>query len=638
MQGDAKRRLAAIMFADMAGFTGLSEADEPLAMRLLKEQRALISKEVQACAGKEIKTVGDGMIVEFGSAVEAARCAVAIQDALAARNQNAPLNERFQMRIGLHVGDVLPDGQDLLGSGVNLASRIQGVAGEGEICVSEDLARQIRGKLSVELESIGFPPLKNVQERVEVFRIGKAADQPTATANSLVVLPFANMSTDPENEYFSDGLTEDIITQVSRIQELRVISRTSAMQYKNASKSVRVIGRELGVSALLEGSVRKHGSRVRITAQLIDANTDDHIWAETYDRDLVDIFAVQTEVAGKVAAALKVAITQSERDLLGRQPTQNLEAYELYLQGRFHSGKRTLESLQKGIESFEKALKLDPAYAEAFSGIADSYTILAIFEWMRPSEAFPKAREAAEAAVKLKPDLAEAYASLGLVLFQYEWDWAAAEEASKRAVSLNPNYATGHHFYADFLKAMGRFDEALQQINEAKALDPLSLAIGSGVGHVLYLSRQYDQAIEAYRRIVALDPKYLQARLWFGRPYLQKGMYEEAIAELESAVELSGGSTMSMAVLAHAYASAGKLEPANQLLDQLMARSKESYVPSYWIGLVYVGMSDQERALEWLERAFEERSSWLAFANVEPRFDALRHNPNFLTLLKKIGF
>lgn len=629
------------MFTDMVGYSALTERDESLALRLLDEHRRIVRPLFSACGGREIKNMADGFLVEFGSAVDAVRCAVRIQEEMSGRNAKA--EHPVLLRIGIHVGDVAIHGDDVLGSGVNIASRIERLSEAGGICLSEDVARQVRNKLPIELASIGRPPLKNISEPVEVYKVVlETASGPVRGVHerrqSLAVLPFVNMSADPENEYFSDGLTEDVLTQISKVKALKVISRTSVMQYKNTSKNLRTIGRELGVSNLLEGSVRKIGNRVRITAQLIDAERDEHLWAENYDHELQDIFAVQSEVADKIATALKAAITPDERAQIDRPPTKSIEAYEHYLKGRYLWNKRTREGLMKGIAAFEEALRLDPGYSRAYAGIADCYIQLGIFEFLPPAEAFPKAREAARKALDLDPDLADARAAIGLIHFQYDWDWEAAERALSTAAKQNPNYATAHHYFADYLKGMGRFDEAYEQIRLAKELDPLSLAIASGVGHVLYLSRKYDEAIVAYRAVLELDPSFVQARLWFGRPFLQKGMYEEAIAELRQADELSGGSTISTSVLAHAYASAGRREEALKLLDVLLRRREKQYVACYFIGLVYVGLGDSDKAFEWLNKAREERSAWLAWVMVEPRFDSLRSDPRWGRLLKDIGF
>ena len=453
----------------------------------------------------------------------------------------------------------------------------------------------------------------------------------------LVVLPLVNISPDPGDDYFADGLTEELISALSNVGGLSVIARTSAMKYKGATKSVAEIGRELDIKTLLEGSVRKAGNKVRITVQLIDARSEEHLWAQAYDRDLQDIFAIQSDIAQRVARSLRVQIVRREKKAIEQRATGVVEAYTLYLKGRHDWNTRSREGLDLAIGHFERALEKDAAYALAYSGLADAYASQAVFEFAPPKEAFPKARAAAERALQIDDRLAEAHTSLGLVRFQYEWDWSGAEAEFRRAIDLAPGYPSAHQFYADFLKAMGRFDEAIAQMSSAKQLDPLSMSINTGLGHVLYLSRQYDRAIEQYRKSLELDPGFVPAHLWFGRPYLQKGMFREAIAELQEAVRLSSGSTISLAVLGHAYAAAGNHAEAERILKTLMERAETQYLPSYWIALIYTGLADKERAFEWLERAHQERSSWLVWIGVEPRFDGLRSDPRFARLLDQMG-
>src|SRR6266567_939827 len=418
----------------------------------------------------------------------------------------------------------------------------------------------------------------------------------------VAVLPLANMSSDARDEIFSDGMTEELISALSKIAGLRVIARTSVMRYKNSKKSIGEISKELNVSAILEGSVRRAGKKIRITVQLADPKTEEQLWTEKYDRDLEDIFAVQSEIAQKVAGELEIQINKSEKLNLDKKATDSKEAYTLYLEGRHFLNTRTEDGLKRAIELFERALAKDPQYALAYTGVADSYAVLALLEFLPPKEAFPKARTAAEKALEIDNRLAEAHTSLGAVRFQYDWDWENAEKEFKRAIELSPSYAPAHQFYADFLKSQGRFDEALAEMSHAEALDPLSLAINTGVGHVLYLSRQYDRAI----------------------------------AELIHAVDLSGGSTISLAMLGHAYAAAGNKKEAEKLSEKLMERSKHQYVPSYWIAMLRIGFGDKDESFTWLERAFQERSSWLAWAGVEPRFDALRSDPRFASLMAKM--
>ncbi len=461
--------------------------------------------------------------------------------------------------------------------------------------------------------------------------------QTTVEKYRIAVLPLSNISADPANEYFAEGMTEELISTLSKIAAFRVIARTSVMKYKNTTKSAAEIGRELGVVTFLEGSVRKSGSRLRVSVQLVDVLSQERRWQREYDREISDVFAIQTDIAKKIADSLRVRIQKQERNAIEREATAVPEAYNLYLNGRYYWNQRTREGLKKAIEFFERALQKDPRYALAHTGLSDAYAQLAWFEFLAPKEAFPKARANAEEALAIDEKSAEAHTSLGLVMFQYERDWTRAESEFKRALALNPNYPPAHQFYADYLKALGRFDEALEQMRQAQELDPLSLAINTGIGHVLYLSRQYDRAIEQYGKTLRMDPNFVQARLWFGRPYLQKGMFKEAIEELKQAAELSSGSTISLAVLGHAYASAGHRDEALKILDQLLERSKQQYLPSYWIALVYIGLGDEDKAFEWLERAYQDRSSWLVWMKVEPRFDTLRPDPRFASLLERMG-
>ncbi|MDA4128509.1 MAG: tetratricopeptide repeat protein [Thaumarchaeota archaeon] len=452
----------------------------------------------------------------------------------------------------------------------------------------------------------------------------------------VAVLPLKNISPDPKDEYFTDGMTEELISTLSKITNLRVIARTSVMKYKGETKSVAEIGAELGVGTVLEGSVRKAGSKLRITVQLIDPKSEEHLWSQQYDRELEDVFLIQSDIAKRIASALKIQIIQHERLEIEKKATKDLDAYTEYLNGRYQWNKRTEEGLIKAIDHFKRALEKDPAYALAYTGLADSYAMLALNESVPPEQVFPRAKAAAQKALQLDDKLAEAHTSLGLINFQYDRDWSGAESQFRRALEINTNYPPAHQFYADFLKAMGRLPEAIAQMKRAKELDPLSLSINNGMGHVLYLSRQYDEAIEQYRHAVEMDPNFVQGHLWFGRPYLQKGMYNEAIAEVLQAVKLSKESTISLAVLGHAYASAGNIKEAEEILEKLKERAKRQYVPSYWIALIYTGLGTKDEAFTWLERAFQERSSWLAWIKVEPRFDTLRSDPRFVSLLKRM--
>jgi class 3 adenylate cyclase/TolB-like protein/Tfp pilus assembly protein PilF len=452
----------------------------------------------------------------------------------------------------------------------------------------------------------------------------------------LAVLPLANFSPGSRDDYFVDGLTEELISTLSKISRLSVIARTSAMHYKGTEKTVAQVASELAVQSVVEGSVRKSGRTVRISVRLIDAASQEDVWSGNYDRELRDTFATQREIARRIGRALKIRLVRRDEQELHRGFVPTANAYDLYLQGRFQWNLRSEAGLRRAVELFRRASERDRTFALAYCGIADSWAQLGWLEYLAPTEAFPKAREAAETALAIDDHLAEAHASLGFVRFLYERDWGAAEGALRRAIALNPGYPVGHQFYADYLKAMGRFDEALVEMRTALELDPKSMAVNTGLGHVLYLARDFDGAIDQYRRALEIDPEFGPAHLWFGRPYLEKGMYPEAIAEIRQAVSASGGSTISIAVLAHAYAASGRGPEARKLLGELLERSRSQYLPSYWIALVYTGLGEIAPAVAWLERAYEERSSWLVWIKVEPRFDPLRSDPRFVSLLRRM--
>jgi len=646
VQIESERRLAAIMFTDMVGYAALTHRDEALAMEVLEEQRRVVRHALSRHKGREVDAIGDGFFVEFNSALDAVKCAAEIQTLLKETNTNRPEEKRIWIRIGIHLGDVIRTGKQVAGDAVNIASRIEPLAPSGGICVTSQVYYSVLNKFEGLFESMGIPELKNVPMPIEVYRIagfGKAVGGliPTRTTlpkERIAVLPLTNIGPDQSDEYFADGLTEELISSVSRTKGLRVIARTSVMRCKGSRMSIAEIGRELNVGSVLEGSIRKAGNKIRVSVQFVDTSSEEPKWSQEYDSEIKDVLEIQSDIARKVTEALQEHVFGIVERGEKRKATSKPKAYISYLRGRQAWNERTEASLKRAIKFFEDALKIDKDYANAYTGLADSYAMLAFLEFMATHEAYPKAREAAEKALSLDPQLAEAHTSLGLIKFQYDWDWEGAEKELKEAISINPSYAPAHHFFADYLKAMGRFDEALVEIEKAQELDPLSLAISTGVGHVLYLSGQYDEAIEQYQKAVDLDPNFVITHVWFGRPYLEKGMYKEAIAELETAVRLSGESTLALAMLGHGLASAGRSDEAMEILEKLKERSKSQYVPSYWIAVIYNGFKDKEQLLNWMKKAYEERSSWLVWTNVEPRFAWLRKDSDVVELLKAMKF
>lgn len=628
------------MLTDMVGFSTLTQRDERQALRMLREQDRLVLPIIRKYQGRKVKSLGDGYLVEFGSALGAVKCAIQVQDSVHTHNIREG-EDGFELRIGIHLGDVVHRDQDVFGDAVNIASRIQPLADPGGICVSRQVYDQVANKLDVRFVSSGIPELKNITTPIEVYKIEVPSARPLhvpphKAEPRVAVLPLSNVSGRPRDEYFVDGMTEELIQTLSKIAGLKVIGRASVMRYKSSLPTPADVARELGVNAVVEGGVRKAGNRVRVTVRLLDAASSITRWAQDYDREFRDIFALQADISHRIADSLEVEILGPERKVLERPATASPAAHTLYLKGRFQLNLRTEDSLRQCLDSFGQALAEDPRFALAHAGIADAYSTLAWLEFVRPRSAFPRARKAALRALTFDPALAEAHTSLGFVRFLYDRAWVEAEREFRQSIALNPNYPTAHQFYSDLLKAMGRLDEALAEVHRALELDPVSLGINTALGHVLYLSRRYDDAIEQYQRALRLNPNFAQAHLWFGRPYLEKGMFDRAIEEVQTAVRLTNASTMSLAVLGHAYASAGRSKDARSIISTLAKRGKGQYVPSYWIALIYVGLDDQDRAFDWLGRAEKERSAWLAWAKVEPRFDRLRSDPRFARLLRRL--
>lgn len=474
-------------------------------------------------------------------------------------------------------------------------------------------------------------------------KIDAGFNQTAGTAAALVkaiaVLPFENISPDKENEYFSDGLTEEIIANLSKIRTLKVISRTSAMRYKGSNKPLSQIALELRVQYVLEGSVRQQGNDLRITAQLIEATQDVHLWAEKYRGTMEDVFEIQEKVAGEIAKALEVQLTPNEQQGLKKRQTEDTEAYQLYLKGRYFWNKRNEEGLKKGIEYFEQAIEKDPEYALAYSGLADSYTVLAAFTLIAPKEALPKIRTAALNALKMDEILAEAHISLAWSKCWHDRDWSAAEREFKWGIEHKPNYATGHHWYALFLTAMGRYEEALAAIKQALELDPFSLIINTNTGFwVQYFAREYNRAINQLQKTLDMDANFAMAHYGLALTYNEAGRYAEAIFESQKALQLTSGRQDMKAVLGYSYARAGNREEAEKILEELKRVRAHQYVSSYSIALIHLALGDGMQALEELEKAFEEQAIYMIWIKIDPRLDLLRTEPRFVALLQKMGF
>ena len=471
------------------------------------------------------------------------------------------------------------------------------------------------------------------------YRIGRAAKPRITTSfRSIAVLPLENLSGDPSQEYFADGITDALITQLAKLHGLRVISRTSIMQYKTVRRSLPDIARDLSVDAVVEGSVSRSGNRVRVTAQLVDARVDRHIWAEEYDRDLRDVLSLQSEIAHDIAEQVRANISSEEPLLMARVGTIEPAAYESYLRGRSFWNQRTSAGLKQAIAHFQHAIELDPGYAEAYSGLADTYTALGYTSYWAPRDSFPKAKELANRALQIDSSLAEARASLAYVKLYYDWDWKGGEEEFQKAIAVNPNYATAHHWYSVLLTARGHHEEASIEIHRAHDLDPLSVPVNTDIGFELYYARRYDEAITQLRSVLQASPKFPLAHLWLGRAYEQKGMYPEAITEFEQAGTALKDWPVIIAAAGHAYGRWGHKSEATVALHRMNELTKEEYVTPYGVALIFAGLNDKEQAMKWLQNAYEDRSHWLVWLNLDPRFDNVRSDPRFQELLQRMKF
>jgi adenylate cyclase len=638
-----QRRLAAIMFTDMVGYTALGQRDESLSLALVEEQRKLMRPVFSRHNGREIKTMGDAFLVEFASALNAVRCAYDIQRATMELNSSVAPDRRFSVRIGIHVGDVIDSGDDVLGDAVNVASRIEPLAEDGGVCLSRQVYDHVQNKFERPLTSLGLKTLKNVANPVEVYKVvmpweDVAPGSGPGNARRIAVMPFANMSADPSDEYFADGMTEELISTMSKVEQFEVISRTSVMQFKKNPKPIREISRELDAGTVIEGSVRKSGSKVRVTVQMIDAARDRHTWTESYDRELEDIFSIQSEISNAVADELKVRIVPSQRARLEKEPTTNAEAFNLYLKGRFFFEKRTKEGLEKAIQYFDEATKRDPDYARAYAGLADCYMIQENWGYISPAEAHLKRRDYARKALELDRLLPEAHVALATSLSSGEWDWAGAEREFKRAIELNPNYATAHHWYGNgLLGPSGRHAEAIAELKEAMRLDPLSQIISSNLGDQLLSAGRYGEAEEQYRKVLETAPDFAYARARLGLALLKEARYAEAISEITEAMRLSDRSGNMTPDLIYAFRIAGRRDDAEHLLDELEKRSTKEYVSSVALAMANGAAGRNERAIGLLQKAAAERSNQLRMNIGEPHFDEVHSDPRFQTLLTALG-
>jgi len=631
------------MYTDIEGYTALTQADEYVAMKLLDAHRELLRPVFAKYLGREVKTIGDAFLLEFDSALQATECAAEVQRVLRAYNEAAP--KKVPVRIGIHAGDVVHRDGDVYGDAVNIASRIVQLAAGGEICISEQVYDQVHNKVPYRLLKLGPQALKNVAFRTDVYKL----ELPSQTSrmnevwkqdsNRVAVLPLVNMTSDPNDEYFADGMTEEMISTLSNISGLTVISRTSTMQYKGAKKNLVDIGRELGVGTLLEGSVRKSGNRVRITIQALDAREDKHLWAQSYDRELQDIFAVQSDVATNVADALKVKLLDRESAQIKKKPTENTEAYMLYLKGRQHWNKRSKDAVHRAIQYFQLALDADPGFSLAYVGLADSWSVLQTWGFAPTSEVAPKMKHAVLKALKIDSTSAEAHATYALELALFEWKWEEAELEFKRAIELNPNYGTAHHWYSfSVLRLTRRLDEELKEAHKALELDPLAPVMSMNLGQTFYIREEYDKAIEYFEKALAIDPNFLMAHLQAASCYFESARYQKGVELIETYLpRISTEPPRTNLGLALAYGMAGRTAEARRLISEVEQVPEKEKIPPMEFAEAYSAVGETDKMFEHFDKAALQKDNTVPYALVDPMYKRYRSDPRFIALKTKVG-
>ena len=637
------RQLAAILFADMTGYTALMQENEQLARNKRQRLKEVLESTIKNFNGKTLQYYGDGSLSIFNSAIDGVHCAVNMQQQL----QQSP---KVDVRMGLHTGDVTVEEEAIYGDGVNLASRIESLAVPGSVFVSEKIFDEIKNQENIKVREMGFFEFKNVKTPVRVFAIanngiivparealqGKTA-QPT---NRLAVLPFVNMSADPENEYFSDGITEELLNALTKVEGLQVTSRTSAFAYKGKSDDVRDIGIKLNVDKILEGSVRKSGNRVRITAQLINAADGYHLWSENYDRNLTDIFEVQDEISGIIANRLRENLTIKEQEsVLVKVPTKNMEAYTCYLKGLHYRNKLTPGDDRKAIECCKKAIEIEPEYAAAYAMSAMAYSHLGSMGQMTPAKAFEITHRYADKALELDNTLAEGYIAKGNAYLFYDWKWKEAYEALTKAIKINPGATGAYHSLAFYHIVMGEKEKAVEIMEDAIKLDPLSPTLNYFLGNVYLFIERYDDAIRQADNLLEIDPNMRSAVELKGWATGLGGNWEEALNIFKEVHRLTGHPLKGLMPLGYAYGMLGKKEEALECIrkmEQRQLEEPEAVIDADLVG-VWFALENYDKMFYHIDKAIEKRTAPVTFFLEYPPFKKIKNHPRFAELRKKAG-
>lgn len=634
-----QRRLAAIMFTDMVGYTRLMQKNEDLAKSLRDRHRTVLKKEIHDHEGEILQYFGDGTLCLFPSSILAVKCALRIQEQLF-QEPKVPL------RIGLHSGDIVHDEEGIYGDGVNIASRIESFAIAGSVLFSGKIMDDIKNQSDLEVKSLGEFSLKNVDDPMQLFaltnsplhipEVEEMIGKGKKLTKSLAVLPFVNMSTDAENEYFSDGITEEILNALARVSGIRVTARTSSFAFKGKTLDIREVARQLNVDHILEGSVRKSGTQVRITAQLISAKDGFHIWSENYDRELKDIFAIQDEIAQKISEMLSERLVEKpKRAVLPKSTAQNLEAYNLYLKGNFYWKKWSPEGVKKSIAFFEQAIALEPDFSLPYSGLASAYIFLGITGNMK-GNAYEKAAEAAQKAIILDDQHDGANLAMGMIKFMYEKNNEEAKGYFLKALNNNPGSAEGHHYYAMYLSNTGNFEKALKEIEKAHQLDPLSLIILGSFAETSFFSGYNKKAIEQYHQALELEPNFRAAWEGIGWVYAKEKKYKKALQAFRKFQSMTGSKLKGLNGLGYTLARLGQTDEARECLKLLEERKQkdQNIILDMDFAMIYAGLEDWDKVYNHLKAAMEAKMGSL-FLNVHPMWEDIRQMPRFRELFAK---
>lgn len=645
------RQLSAIMFTDIEGYTATMQQNEQKAIMLRDRHRLILENEHRKFNGNIIQYYGDGTLSIFVSAVQAVQCALAMQQLFC---QLPPV----PVRIGLHIGDIIINEGHIFGDGVNLASRIESLGVAGSVLISDKVNNELHNHPEFKTLSMGTYQFKNIEQEVEVFALdheglvkpipnslkGKIVEKKAAPIQSsilkksIAVLPFVNMSNDPEQEYFSDGMAEEILNSLSHLNDLKVAGRTSSFQFKGKNIDLRELGQKLGVNTVLEGSVRKQGNRLRVTAQLINVEDGFHLWSEKYDREMDDIFAIQDEIALSITEKLKITLLETERAIISTTPTENKEAYDLYLKGRFYWNRRG-PGLKKALDYFLQAAKLDLEFSLAQAGIADTYALFAFYSILPPHEVIPKAKQAAERAIYLNPSRIEPYSVLAYITAFYDWNWSEAEKQFDKAIAINPGYAPAHYWYSNYLSFIKKdYDRSAQEAYKAIELEPLISHSHITLASVYLCFGKYEEASNASKTAIELDANSFLSYYFLSTALCGLGKYEEAIEAIKFAINISGRHQYTLSELSWLYYRNDNIAAAQKILDELIIRSKTEFISALSLSVAAYSSKNYDLAFEFLEQAFEEKSSLLVSIDVYPFFSFIKTEPRFQPFIKRMNF